>query len=71
MNQSPMATDFQFAMVRIEPALILSQVILGMQLPFAVDPLLCFTICRQSLGVHASGRVTSIALWCVAATVVW
>ena len=46
--------------------LVLSQVILGLQLPFAVIPLLWFTTRRRHLGVHAFGTGTSVILWSVA-----
>jgi manganese transport protein len=46
--------------------LILSQVILGLQLPFAVIPLLWFTTRSKHLGVHAFRPVTASILWAVA-----
>jgi manganese transport protein len=46
--------------------LILSQVILGLQLPFAVIPLLWFTTRSKHLGVHAFGPVTASILWTIA-----
>lgn len=49
--------------------LIFSQVVLSLQLPFALVPLLIFTTRRRHLGALAFGRKTSIALW-VAALVV-
>jgi manganese transport protein len=50
--------------------LVFSQVILGLQLPFAVIPLLWFTTRRKYLGDHVFTLPTSIALWTVAATLV-
>lgn len=50
--------------------LVFSQVILGLQLPFAVVPLLWFTTRRKHLGVHAFARPTSVALWSVAAALI-
>jgi manganese transport protein len=50
--------------------LILSQVILGMQLPFAVVPLLWFTTRRAYLGGHAFKARTGLVLWTVAAMVI-
>jgi len=50
--------------------LVFSQVILGLQLPFAVVPLLWFTTRPKHLGVHAFSRLTSIALWSVAAVLI-
>jgi manganese transport protein len=46
--------------------LVLSQVILGLQLPFAVVPLLWFTTLRRHLGQYAFGTGTSALLWSVA-----
>lgn len=46
--------------------LVLSQVILGLQLPFAVIPLLWFTTRRRHLGIHAFSTGTSMVLWGVA-----
>jgi manganese transport protein len=46
--------------------LILSQVILGWQLPFAVIPLLWFTTRSRHLGVHAFGPVAASILWTIA-----
>jgi manganese transport protein len=43
--------------------LIFSQVVLSLQLPFALVPLVLFTTRRSHLGDHAFGRVGSIALW--------
>ena len=43
--------------------MILSQVILGLQLPFAVAPLLWFTTRRKHQGIHA---VRPITLWSIA-----
>jgi manganese transport protein len=50
--------------------LVFSQVILGLQLPFAVIPLLWFTTRRKYLGDHFFTLPTSISLWTVAATLV-
>jgi len=50
--------------------LVLSQFILGIQLPFAVIPLLWFTTRRAYLGRHAFKPTTSILLWSTAALVV-
>jgi manganese transport protein len=46
--------------------LVLSQVILGLQLPLAVVPLLWFTTRRRHLGVHAFGTGASVGLWSIA-----
>ena len=39
--------------------LVISQVVLSMQLPFAVFPLVHFTSCRKFTGRYASSRITS------------
>ena len=46
--------------------LVLSQVILGLQLPFAMVPLLWFTTRRRHLGVHAFSWSMGAILWGVA-----
>jgi manganese transport protein len=46
--------------------LVLSQVILGLQLPFAVVPLLWFTTRSKHLGVHAFRASTAVILWIIA-----
>jgi manganese transport protein len=46
--------------------LVLSQVILGLQLPFAVVPLLWFTTRSRHLGVHAFRASTAVILWTIA-----
>ncbi len=50
--------------------LILSQVILSLQLSFAVVPLVRFTGERRKMGEFANGRVLSAAAWAVAAVIV-
>ena len=49
--------------------LIFSQVVLSLQLSFAVAPLLLFTTRRKYLGDHAFGPKASIALWLLAGLV--
>ena len=49
-----------------EKLLILSQVILGIQLPFAVLPLVWFTTRRSCLGEHAFTWPISSMLWTTA-----
>ena len=46
--------------------LVLSQVILSMQLSFAVIPLVMFTSDRRKMGTMVNGRVLTIAAWVVA-----
>lgn len=50
--------------------LILSQVILSMQLPFAVIPLVMFTSDRNKMGVFAVSRPVAALAWIVAAIIV-
>jgi manganese transport protein len=51
--------------------LVLSQVILGLQLPFAVIPLLWFTTRRRHLGVFAFNRAAGAVLWTIAGAIVF
>jgi len=50
--------------------LVFSQVVLSLQLPFALVPLLLFTTRRRHLGVHAFGRAATLALWTAATLVI-
>jgi manganese transport protein len=50
--------------------LILSQVILSLQLGFAVIPLVMFTGDRTIMGTFASGRTVKVAAWATSAAVV-
>jgi len=49
--------------------LVFSQVVLSMQLPFAVIPLVRFVSDRKLMGAFAIGRVTALLAWAVAALV--
>jgi manganese transport protein len=49
--------------------LILSQVVLSLQLPFAVIPLVRFTGDRAKMGALVSGKTLAIAAWTIAALV--
>src|SRR5256885_12702353 len=51
---------------KVTSLLILSQVVLSFQLPFAVIPLVQFTGDRRKMGVFANSRFTSILAWTVA-----
>jgi manganese transport protein len=51
--------------------LLLSQVILSLQLPFAVIPLLHFTGDRRRMGLFANPRWVRLAGWLVAIIIVW
>jgi manganese transport protein len=50
--------------------LVFSQVVLSLQLPFAIVPLLLFTTRAKVLGRHAFARPASVVLWAAAALVV-
>ena len=50
--------------------LVLSQVVLSLQLPFAVIPLVAFTADRRLMGDFASGWPLKLAAWGVAAAIV-
>ncbi len=50
--------------------LILSQVILSLQLPFAVIPLVQFTSSRKMMGEFRNAIPTAILAWIVAAVIV-
>jgi manganese transport protein len=50
--------------------LILSQVILSMQLPFAVIPLVMFVSSRQKMGTFAISRPVAALAWVVAGIIV-
>jgi manganese transport protein len=52
------------------PLLILSQVVLSMQLPFAVIPLLHFTSDRQRMGTFANSAWVRILAWLAAGIIV-
>ena len=50
--------------------IILSQVILSMQLPFAIVPLVMFTADRRKMGELVAPRWTTVLAWIVAAVVI-
>ncbi len=50
--------------------LILSQVILSFQLPFAVVPLIQFTGDRSKMGEFVNGRLTAVFGWAMAAAII-
>jgi manganese transport protein len=56
---------------KVTSLLILSQVILSFQLPFAVIPLIQFTGDRSKMGEFANSRLTTIVAWVVAATILF
>ncbi|QEU04265.1 Nramp family divalent metal transporter [Pseudomonas oryzihabitans] len=50
--------------------LVLSQVVLSMQLPFAVIPLVRFVSDRQLMGSFVIGRLTQVLAWAIAGLIV-
>jgi len=54
---------------KVTSLLILSQVVLSFQLPFAVIPLVRFTNDRAKMGAFANSRITAILAWVVAAAI--
>ena len=56
---------------KLTSLLILSQVVLSFQLPFAVIPLVQFTSERGKMGVFVNSRATTIIAWLVAAAILF
>src|SRR5712671_537835 len=56
---------------KVTSLLILSQVILSFQLPFAVIPLIQFTGDRSKMGEFANSRITTVVAWVVAAAILF
>jgi len=56
---------------KVTSLLILSQVILSFQLPFAVIPLIQFTGDRAKMGEFANSRLTQVIAWIVAAAILF
>ena len=50
--------------------LVLSQVVLSLQLPFAVVPLVAFTGSRGMMGEHAAPRWLAVLAWAIAALII-
>jgi len=55
---------------KVTSLLILSQVVLSFQLPFAVIPLIQFTGSRARMGEFANSRLTSVISWIVAVAII-
>jgi manganese transport protein len=55
---------------KVTSLLILSQVVLSFQLPFAVIPLIRFTNDRSRMGEFANSRLTAITAWLVAFAII-
>src|SRR5256714_4844564 len=56
---------------KVTSLIILSQVVLSFQLPFAVIPLIQFTSSRAKMGEFANSRGTIVLAWIVAATILF
>src|ERR1700687_2110615 len=56
---------------KVTSLLILSQVVLSFQLPFAVIPLIQFTGNRSKMGEFVNSRVTSVIAWIVAIAILF
>jgi manganese transport protein len=56
---------------KVTSLLILSQVVLSFQLPFAVIPLVQFTSDRNKMGEFTNSRLTVIVAWIVAAAILY
>jgi manganese transport protein len=56
---------------KLTALLILSQVVLSFQLPFAVIPLVQFTSDRAKMGDFVNSRATTVIAWCVAAAILF
>jgi manganese transport protein len=56
---------------KVTALLILSQVVLSFQLPFAVIPLIQFTGSRARMGEFANARITQVVAWFVAAAILF
>ncbi|HUL32277.1 MAG TPA: Nramp family divalent metal transporter [Candidatus Eisenbacteria bacterium] len=56
---------------KLTALLILSQVVLSFQLPFAVIPLVQFTSDRAKMGEFVNSRATTFLAWCAAAAILF
>jgi manganese transport protein len=56
---------------KLTSLLILSQVILSFQLPFAVIPLVQFTSERAKMGEFVNSRLTTALAWCIAVAILF
>jgi manganese transport protein len=56
---------------KVTSLLILSQVVLSFQLPFAVIPLIQFTGDRAKMGEFTNSRITQVIAWLVAAAILF
>ena len=56
---------------KVTSLIVLSQVVLSFQLPFAIIPLVQFTGSRKKMGEFANSRITQAVAWVVAAAVLF
>lgn len=56
---------------KVDALLIFSQVILSLQLGFAIVPLIHFVSDKKTMGIFAIKPITRIAAWCIAAVLVF
>src|SRR5260221_3600895 len=56
---------------RVDALLVLSQVILSLQLGFAIIPLIHFVSDKKSMGIFTIKPLTQIAAWLIAAVVIY
>jgi len=62
---------YQFGESRVDSLLILSQVILSMQLGFAIIPLIHFVSDEKTMGEYAINNPTRIAAWIIASILIY
>jgi manganese transport protein len=62
---------YYFGEARVDSLLILSQVILSLQLGFAIIPLIHFVSDKQSMGEFAIKNVTKVGAWIIASILVY
>ncbi|HEY3146376.1 MAG TPA: Nramp family divalent metal transporter [Dongiaceae bacterium] len=65
-----LATMALFGEQATDKLLVLSQVVLSLQLPFAIIPLVYFTSDKRRMGHFANARWVAIAAWIIAALIV-
>jgi manganese transport protein len=56
---------------KVTALLVLSQVVLSFQLPFAVIPLIQFTSNRKNMGEMVNSRITIVIAWVMAAAIIF
>ena len=56
---------------KVTSLIVISQVILSFQLPFAVIPLIQFTSSRARMGEFVNSRLTTVIAWGIAAAILF